>query len=144
LVLLGGVAVYTAWNKNLGMEGRPDARISLKLARGLGGIIGFYDGFFGPGTGSFLVFSFISLAGLDFLKASASAKLVNLSTNLAALTIFIPTHHVWYSLAFLMAFCNMAGAWLGARMAIRRGVRLIRMFFLCIVVAFILKLAWDL
>lgn len=143
LGLLVLVALYTFWKKDLGMEGQPGARLGLLLGVLLGSTIGFYDGFFGPGTGSFLVFAFVGLGGLNFLEASASAKLVNVSTNLAALCIFLPAGNVDWSLGLTLAACNMSGSFLGTRLALQHGARLIRGLFMVVVLGFITKLAWD-
>ena len=144
LLLLILVATYTFWNKNLGVEGTFKSGLSLSLGVILGSTIGFYDGFFGPGTGSFLVFAFVSLGGMNFLGASAAAKLVNVSTNLAALAIFLPAGDVDWRLGVVMAACNMTGAFLGTRIALRHGARLVRGLFMLVVLGFVAKLGWDL
>ncbi|HNC94728.1 MAG TPA: TSUP family transporter [Myxococcota bacterium] len=144
LVLLIGVVIYTFWKKDLGLQGRSDGKIPLFIAIGSGSIIGFYDGFFGPGTGSFLVFSFVTLAGLDFMGASVAAKVVNLATNLAALCIFLPQGKVSWELGLAMAACNMSGSYLGTRLALQHGASLIRGLFLVVVLGFVAKMAWDL
>jgi hypothetical protein len=87
----------------------------------LGGAIGFYDGFFGPGTGSFLIFLFVRFFGFDFLHASAASKVVNVATNIAALGFFIPHGHFLPLLALLMAGCNVLGSLLGTHLAMRHG-----------------------
>jgi uncharacterized protein len=112
----------------------------------IGGGIGFYDGLFGPGTGSFLIFLiflFIHYLALDFLQATASAKFVNLATNIAALMFFVPTGHVLYEIAIPMAIFNMLGAYTGTRVAMKRGTAFIRGLFLFLLAVLILKLAWD-
>ena len=87
----------------------------------MGGVIGFYDGIFGPGTGAFLVVALVGLLGYAFLPASATARIVNLATNLGALLVFIPQGAPMWRLGLAMGACNAAGAWLGAHTAIRRG-----------------------
>lgn len=144
--LLLGLLAYTLWKKDLGALHAPRlgpwaTRITA-LACGSG--IGFYDGFFGPGTGSFLLFAFVGLFGYSFLAASASAKLVNLGTNLAALGFFIAADLVRYELAVPMAVCNVAGSVLGARLALRRGSGFVRRLFIIVVAALIARFAWDL
>jgi hypothetical protein len=111
---------------------------------GMGAVLGFYDGFFGPGTGSFLVLGFIALVGFDFLKASAHAKLVNAATNLASVLFFVNKGGVLYSLAFPMAIANLSGAFLGARLAILKGNRFIRVFFLLVIAVTIIRFGLDL
>lgn len=145
LVLLIGVAAYTFLKKDLGSLHAPKlspARETL-LAVFIGVVIGFYDGFFGPGTGSFLIFAFIGLFGFSFLAASASAKLVNVATNLSALLYFAYTDQILYHIGIPMAVCNIIGSQLGSRMALARGSGFVRVFFLVIVSVIILKFAYD-
>jgi uncharacterized membrane protein YfcA len=145
LVLLVGVAIYTWLRKDFGSidENRPHGRRETLVAVLLGAAIGFYDGFFGPGTGSFLIFMFIRLFGLDFLHASAAAKVVNVGTNAAALAYFVPTGHVLWLLAMMMAAFNMLGSQLGARMALRHGSGFVRWVFLAVAVTLIFKFGVD-
>ena len=146
LVILVAVFVYTLTKKDFGQQ--PQRTVSLKQQRirmGLMGAgLGFYDGFFGPGTGSFLVLGFIALIGFDFLKASAHAKLVNAATNLASTLFFINKGGLLYVVAFPMAIANLSGAFLGARLAILKGNQFIRVFFLLVIAATILRFGWDL
>jgi uncharacterized protein len=145
LVLLVGVAAYTALRPSLGavQELRWDGRRHY-VAAGLGGAgLGFYDGIFGPGTGSFLVFLLVGLLGYSFLQASAKARIVNVGTNLGALLVFIPQGAPMWRLGLAMGACNVAGGWLGAHTAIRRGSRFVRVVFLAVVTALIVKLAYD-
>ncbi|MBO0948576.1 sulfite exporter TauE/SafE family protein [Fibrella forsythiae] len=107
-------------------------------------VIGFYDGFFGPGTGSFLVLGLVSLLGFDFLRASAHAKWVNLATNMASLTFFASKGMVLFSVALPMALANLAGSFVGVRLALLKGNSFIRVFFLCVIAATILRFAFDL
>ena len=109
----------------------------------VGVAIGFYDGFFGPGTGSFLIFALIRGFGLDFLRASALAKLVNVACNVAALAWFLPTAQPLWQIGLWMAVCNIAGSMLGARLALKGGSRLIRIVFLFVLAALILKTGYD-
>lgn len=105
----------------------------------VGAGIGFYDGFFGPGTGSFLIFALVGWFGFDFLTASAGAKVINFATHLSALAYFAATDHIRYRYALPMAACHMAGALLGARLVLGRGNRFVRGFFLVVVTAMILR-----
>ncbi|MUL35215.1 sulfite exporter TauE/SafE family protein [Gloeocapsopsis dulcis] len=149
LVLLTIVAIYTFLKKDFGSQHLfYTARAKqIILAAIIGCVIGFYDGFLGPGTGSFLIFAFIGVIGFDFLRASASAKVVNFCTNLAALFYFIPTNNVIYSFALPMAVCNVFGAIIGTKLAILKGNNFIRSLFLiivCILVCIlIIKLTHD-
>ncbi len=145
LALLIAVAGYTFVRKDLGRVHAPRfaRRHEQVLGALVGAAIGFYDGFFGPGTGSFLLFAFAGWFGFDFLHASACAKVVNFATNLSAMTYFTATDHVWYRYGLPMAACNVAGAVVGARLALGRGNRFVRAFFLVVVSAMILRFGWD-
>lgn len=145
LFLIVAMAIYTFVKKDFGAIRKPLAigRRERLLALLIGGAIGFYDGLFGPGTGSFLIFLFIRCYALDFLVASACAKVVNLATNAAALVFFIGTGKVIYAVALPMAVFNMAGAVVGSRLAIKRGAGFVRGLFLVLLVALIVKLAYD-
>ena len=143
LVLLVTVAVYTAWHRDFGVAPVAAPRRGLAPVFLVGAVLGFYDGFFGPGTGSFLIFAFVRWFGLDFLRASAAAKIVNGSTNLAALAYFAPSGHVLWGLALSMAAFNIAGAQVGARLAIRRGSNFVRGVFLLATVLLIAKFGYD-
>lgn len=144
-VLLVLAAVYTFVRKDFGSLHRPQhaGYRELVYAVLLGGVIGFYDGFFGPGTGSFLIFLFIRCFGFDFLHASAASKVVNVATNLAALAYFAPAGHLLPLLAAMMALCNIAGSATGTHLALRHGSGFVRRFFLFVVSALILRFAWD-
>lgn len=106
--------------------------------------IGFYDGAIGPGTGSFFVFALVGLLGYNFLEASAKAKLANWATNLAALAVFVPQGAVIWDLALVMAAANVTGGYLGARLAMARGARFVRAFFLVVVAGFVVRLGGGL
>ena len=144
-VLLTLVLAYTLLHKVFGLQHRPrgQGRRGRSLAAAGAGLIGLYDGFFGPGTGSFLVFLFVRGFGLDFLHASASAKIVNATTNVAALVLFGLTGELLWLLGLAMAACNVAGAQLGSHLAIRRGSGFVRVVFLVVVGSLIAKTAWD-
>ena len=143
--VLLAILVYTVAKKQLGrdhaprMAGRAEA-----IAAGVIGLgIGFYDGFFGPGTGSFFVFLFVRVLGYDFLHASAAAKRLNTATNFAALVLFAWTGHIWWPVAAVLAVANVAGSLLGTRLALARGAGFVRVVFIVVVSALILKTAWD-
>ncbi len=146
LVLLIAVLVYTLWRKDIGQLHAPRLSHAQQFWVGLatGACIGFYDGVFGPGTGSFLVIAFVGLFGFSFLAASASAKLVNVITNLAALAYFIGAGHVRYEIAAPMALFNVAGSLTGTTLAIRKGSAFVRRLFVGVVTLLILRFAWDL
>lgn len=145
LVMLIGAAGYTFWRKDFGAIHKPQhaGRSEFFYALILGGVIGFYDGFFGPGTGSFLIFLFIRFFGFDFLHASAASKVVNVATNLAAIGYFVPNGFYIPVLAAVMATANICGSVIGTRMALRHGSGFVRKLFLFVVSALIVKFAWD-
>ncbi len=109
-------------------------------AMGTGLAVGFYDGALGPGTGSFFVFTLVGLLGYNFLEASAKARLANTATNLAALCIFVPQGAVLWGIGLAMGLANLAGGYLGARVAVSRGAAFVRVFFIIVVSAFIVRL----
>ncbi len=139
------VAIYVLRRKDFGMMHvpRPNGWSKAVLAFGIGAAIGAYDGFFGPGTGSFLVFLFVRCFGLDFLRASAAAKIVNVVCNFAALAWFIPAGQPMWELGLLMAACNIAGSMMGVRLAVTQGASFVRKLFLLVVGGLILKTSWD-
>lgn len=146
LVLLIAMTVYTFIKKDFGHLHKPSAigRRERVLATVVGCAIGFYDGLFGPGTGSFLAFLFIRFFAFDFLHATAAAKIVNLATNIAALSFFIPSGNVLWQYALPMGVCNMLGGAVGSRLAVRGGAKTIRVLFLALAVVLIGKFGYDL
>ena len=145
LTLLVLVGIYTWRKPNLGINEnlRYSASTRLWIVAACGLLIGFYDGLFGPGTGTFLVFLLVIVVGYEFLKASATAKLVNISTNFGAIVTFQITGHIWWKLGLALAFANVTGALIGSRLAIRGGSPLVRKIFLLVVAALIAKLSYD-
>ena len=143
--VLLAILVYTVAKKHLGREHTPRMAGSKEAwaagAIGLG--IGIYDGFFGPGTGSFFVFLFVRVLGYDFLHASAAAKRLNTATNFAALVLFAATGHIWWGVAAVLAVTNVAGSLIGTHVALKRGAGFVRVVFIVVVSALILKTAWD-
>jgi uncharacterized membrane protein YfcA len=145
LVLMIAVAIYTFRKKDFGNLHAPrltPARATT-LAIVTGVVIGFYDGFFGPGTGSFLIFIFIGVFGFDFLHASANAKIINFATNLASVTYLAATHNILYRYAIPMALCNVLGSVTGTTLAILKGNRFVRALFLVVVSGMILRFGWQ-
>lgn len=143
--VLLAVLAYTLARKDLGREHAPrlSGRAQLLVACTIGAGIGFYDGFFGPGTGSFFVFLFVRLLGFDFLHASASAKLLNTATNAAALLLLASRGHVWWHVAAVLAVANVAGSLIGTFLALRHGAGFVRAAFIVVVTALIAKTGWD-
>ncbi|MEV7724098.1 TSUP family transporter [Streptomyces sp. NPDC087917] len=143
LVLVGAVMIFRP-----GFGAAPSAspvsrqRVLLTIAlAGLG--IGFYDGLFGPGTGTFLVLALTALLHLDLVTASATAKIVNVCTNAGALAMFAYQGTVLWQLAGLMAIFNLAGAMIGARMALKKGSGFVRVVLLTVVGSLVVKLGFD-
>ncbi|MGO1853813.1 MAG: sulfite exporter TauE/SafE family protein [Microbacterium sp.] len=145
VVALLVVAIFTVFKPEMGAATklRFAGRRHHITAGAAGLVIGFYDGMIGPGTGTFLVIALVALMGYDFLQASAKAKIVNLATNAGALLLFIPHGSVLWALGGILAVANVAGSYLGSRMAVARGTRFIRVVFLVVVVALIGKLGVD-
>jgi uncharacterized membrane protein YfcA len=146
IVVLAGVAVVVIARPGFGtiMHEHPRTRARVLATTLLAGVgIALYDGAIGPGTGSFLLLAFTGLLGIDFLHGSAMAKTVNVATNLGALLVFAATGHVLWLLGGAMAVANIAGAQVGARLAIHRGTRFIRAVLLIVVLTLLAKLAYD-
>ena len=137
--------LYTWFQPSLGEAHAPKVLGRLQQVKGviLGLTIGFYDGFFGPGTGSFLLFGFVRFFGFDFLHASAATKLVNVATNLAAILMLASLGQINWPLGFAMMIANIAGSQFGSRLAIKHGSAFVRKAFLLIVSVLILKSAWN-
>jgi uncharacterized membrane protein YfcA len=146
LGVLVAVALFVTFKPQLGLAADPSrrtrARIVAMIALG-GGAIAFYDGAIGPGTGTFLVLAFTSVIGADFVHGSALAKILNTGTNLGALVVFGLFGHVDWALGALLAACNIVGAQLGARLALKRGARFIRIVLLTVVLGLVARLGWD-
>ncbi|NYG56829.1 TSUP family transporter [Nocardioides perillae] len=145
LVVLVLVGAYVLFKPSIGavtrlrFAGRRHAAVA--MATGL--LIGFYDGALGPGTGSFFVFTLVGLLGYAFLEASAKARLANWATNVAALVVFVPQGAVLWGVGLLMGAANVLGAYAGARLAVHHGGGFVRVFFVLVVGAFIVKIGAD-
>ncbi|MBB2985180.1 sulfite exporter TauE/SafE family protein [Terracoccus luteus] len=146
LVLLLLVGAYTLFKPDLGSEAirRFHGARHTALAMLTGFVIGVYDGALGPGTGSFLVFTLVGLLGYTFLQASAKAKIANFATNLGALVIFVPMGLVILKVAVVIAAANLIGSYVGARTAVARGSGFVRVVFVVVVSAFIVKIGGSL
>lgn len=144
-VVLVAVLVYTLARKELGRHHAPrfSGSTEVAVACGIGALVGFYDGFFGPGTGSFFVFLIVRILGYDFLNASAAAKLLNTATNFSALILFALKGHVWWHFALVMAVANVLGSLMGTHMALKHGTGFVRGAFILVVLALICKTAYD-
>jgi uncharacterized membrane protein YfcA len=145
LVVLVVVGAYVLFKPSLGVETllRFSGRRHTAAAMLIGLAVGFYDGALGPGTGSFFVFTLVGLLGYSFLEASAKARLANWATNVAALCVFVPYGVVLWKVGLVMGACNLIGAYVGARTAVARGAKFIRVFFMVVVAAFVLRIGGD-
>ncbi|MDP4505169.1 TSUP family transporter [Nonomuraea turcica] len=146
MVVLLAVAAFVTLRPSFGAVPQPHLRTNARVAvavvaAGVG--IAFYDGIMGPGTGTFLIIAFTTILGLDFVSASASAKIINIGTNVGALVVFGLQGHVQWALGLGMAVCNVAGAQVGARMALKRGAAFVRIVLLCVVAAMVVRLGWQ-
>jgi uncharacterized protein len=144
-VMLAVVLVYILWRKDLGASHAPLAvtRGRALAAAVLLGAVGFYDGFFGPGTGSFFMFLLIRLYGFDFLHSAASARVLNVATNAGALVWFGSQLELLWLVAILMAMANVSGAVVGTGLALKHGSGFVRRIFIGVVVVLIARTAWQ-
>ena len=140
------LAVYTVFRKDLGLK--EDRRFHPKheslAALSIGTATGFYNGLIGPGTGTIMVFAFVSFLGLDFLKSSAVSKAANVSADISSWTVLMLSGFVLWVLAVPLIIGNMLGSYIGSHMAIRKGQTFVRAVFLVIVLALIARQAWQL
>jgi len=145
LVVLTLIAIYTFVKKDFGAHQAKEhsLRTQIFLAIIISVVIGFYDGFIGPGTGSFFVLAFVTVLGFDFLHASANAKMVNLATNFGSICLFILKGKIIWAIAIPMAICNAMGGFIGAKLAIKKGNGFIRIFFLIVVIGTLLRFGYD-
>ncbi|GGL51154.1 TSUP family transporter [Planomonospora parontospora] len=146
MAVLVGVALFVTFRPALGTRPQPQLGTPARTLTAIGvtGVgIAFYDGIIGPGTGTFLIIAFTVILGMDFVDGSAHSKIVNFCTNVGALLVFGFQGEVLWLLGLGMAACNIAGAQLGARMALRRGAKFVRIVLLCVVAAMVAKLGYD-
>ncbi|HHV22869.1 MAG TPA: TSUP family transporter [Propionibacterium sp.] len=145
LVALVAVGLFTVFRPELGLVHQPRHSGIAEITRtaAIGGTIGLYDGILGPGTGSFFVIAMVAVLGYGFLEASAKAKVANLTTNIAAISVFGLNGEILWAVGALMALANLSGGWLGARTALRNGNVFVRRVFLVVVGGLIVKLAFD-
>jgi uncharacterized membrane protein YfcA len=140
------LAVYTVLRKDLGLreERRFHPRHEAFAAVGIGAVTGFYNGLIGPGTGTIMVFAFVSFLGLDFLKSSAVSKTTNVAADLSSWTVLMLSGFVIWALALPLVIGNVIGSYIGSHLAIRRGQGFVRAVFLVIVLSLIARQAWQL
>jgi uncharacterized membrane protein YfcA len=142
-ILLIGVAVYLVLKPQLGKEDLHPrmGRAMFDLVFGLG--LGFYDGFFGPGTGTFWAMAYMLGLGFNMTRATGYTKVMNFASNLSSLTLFLISGRVYFIMGLTMGVAQLIGARIGSRMVIRRGTRFIRPIFLAAVFAITLKLLYN-
>ena len=147
IALIPVITVFTLLNQDLGRHdhsGKVANEVRFPLAAAASLLIGFYDGFFGPGTGSFLILFYTVLLRYDFVTANANTKVVNLASNVAAVVTFMAAGKVIYAIGIPAAACGIAGNLLGAKVAIRQGARAIRPVFIGALVLLFAKIVYDL
>jgi uncharacterized membrane protein YfcA len=140
------IGTYTVIHKDLGLEDkfRGLKKKTIFLGMLLALALGFYDGFFGPGTGSFLIFGLISIYGFDFVKASANTRVLNLTSNLTALVLFLLNGKVYFFIGIPMGLCMIVGAKVGSHMAIEKGSKFIKPVFVMMSLLLVVKMTMDL
>lgn len=144
-VMILVVAIYTYTKKDLGTEDKFEnlTTKNIRLGMVMAFSLGFYDGFFGPGTGTFLAFALIKIYGFDFLHASANTKILNFTSNFTALILFMFSGQILYKVAIFYALSMMLGGYVGAKVAIKKGSTLIKPIFLIMAVCVAIKLIYQ-
>lgn len=142
--ILLAVLIYTLARKDLGRAHQPHQNNNRErlISCAIGALIGWYDGFFGPGAGSFFIFLLVRFLGYDFLNASASAKLLNVATNIAAIVLFAMKGHIWWQVGLMMAAANVGGSLVGSHLALKHGTGFVRWVFVIVVGVLIVKTGW--
>jgi len=145
VALIFTVAIYTSLKKDFGQENRFKelTKKNILLGMGFALVLGFYDGFFGPGTGTFLIFSFISVFGFDFTVAAGNGKLLNFVSNIVSLILFAISGKIVYLAGIPMAIAMVLGAWVGTHIAIENGAKIIKPIFIAIALLLMVKLLWQ-
>jgi uncharacterized membrane protein YfcA len=146
LFIIVVLAIYTFIKKDLGIEHTPKYEGQRLLLMGvfIGAALGFYNGFIGPGTGTLLVFAFVSILQVGFLQGSASAKIINAMADVASLVGFFISGSIVYKIALPMMASNMVGGYVGSRAAIFKGNKFVRYIFLLVLMILIARMTWDL
>ncbi|MED1782833.1 sulfite exporter TauE/SafE family protein [Brevibacillus porteri] len=146
VIMMALIFVYTLFNKRFGQDSNYKGLTKFTLGIGIPFtfLIGFYDGFFGPGTGSFFVFLMVLLFGYDFVIAAGNGRILNLASNISALFVFTMEGKVVFMTGLIMGIAMLLGANLGAKMAIKTGVRYVRPLFLIVSITLIVKMVYEL
>ncbi len=146
MIALPIIAVFLLTNRNFGVDGKEKQltrrALWLRLAV-IGLVVGAYDGFFGPGSGTFFVLGYTMLIGISLLNATATARVLNLASNLAALVTFLVSGNVLFGLAIPCAACSVLGSLIGSRMAVRIGAPVIRRVMTLVMILLLVKIAFD-
>ncbi|RJO70991.1 sulfite exporter TauE/SafE family protein [Nocardia panacis] len=146
MVVLVGVAIFVTARPQIGLTmatHRPTRRRTLLVIGLAAGLIGGYDGLLGPGTGTFLIITFATLLGTEFVRAAAMSKVINCGSNVGALIYFGATGHIMFALGLAMAALNITGSVIGSHMALRNGAKFIRAVLLVVVVVMVIRLGWQ-
>lgn len=146
IVLIPVIAVFILTRRNFGEKDRTavlSARRIILLSMLSGFVIGAYDGFFGPGTGTFLILIYTGVIGFDLTTASGNAKVVNLASNIAALATFLGSGVVRLELGIPAALFGILGNWIGSGLAIRKGARVIKPVFMLVIMLLMVKIVLD-
>ncbi|MEV6135630.1 TSUP family transporter [Nocardia sp. NPDC051990] len=146
MVVLVGVAIFVTLRPSIGITlatHAPSRRKFVLVIALAAGLIGFYDGLLGPGTGTFLIITFATLLGTEFVRAAAMAKVINCGSNVGALIYFGVTGHIMFVLGAAMAVGNVAGAIIGSHMALRNGAKFVRVVLLMVVIVMVIRLGWQ-
>ncbi|MGW5575118.1 TSUP family transporter [Nocardia thailandica] len=146
MVVLLGVAAFVTLRPSIGVTmatHAPSRRRTLWVTGLAAGLIGLYDGLLGPGTGTFLIITFATLLGTEFVRAAAMAKVINCGSNLGSLLFLGATGHILWGLGAAMAVANVAGALVGSRMALARGAEFVRVVLLVVVIGMVIRLGWQ-
>lgn len=145
IVMVLGIGLYTTFKKNLGLHNThvkfTKKKIAYAIVLALG--LGFYDGFFGPGTGSFIIFGLIGIFGFDFKKASANSKLMNFTSNFTALVLFLLNGQIMFKIGIPMAISMAIGGRIGAKLAVKNGAKFIKPVFIIVSFALVIKMTID-
>ncbi len=145
VVMIMALTLYTILKKDFGQAGNFKGLDRKKIIYGMlfALALGFYDGFFGPGTGSFLIFLFISIFGFDFTVAAGNGKILNFVSNVVSLILFAISGKIIYLVAIPMAISMIFGAYVGTHIAIHNGAKVIKPIFITIALALVAKLIWQ-
>ncbi len=145
LIILILLAIYTIFKKDFGQAKEKQIPYHTAIINGciVSIVVGFYDGFIGPATGTFFILGFVTLLGMDFLKANTNAKLINLATNFGSICLFLLKGKIIWAVALPMAICNALGGFLGAKLAVKKGNKFIRYVFIIVIMLSICRFGYE-